>query len=1206
MHRHELMKYTHRPILHRVWYAPSDPVILGGASRVLGMLEMRWRTLDIEDDPYVKKLRKSLCDGMELQKMLLTGKTYCNEQLKKFVERSYHILDELGGWAADYFIHASIEQLKIGFQDSSLPGDSGWDNEEKAYVVDILSQIPTPNLEVDPDDPGAMAISGKMESLIAFLGHRNDLDFSGLVFATQRATVAVMAKVLSVHPLTRDHFRCAAYVGWSNSNYRKDILGDLLSMNMQQDTLDDFRSGRKNLIIATDVLEEGIDLSACSLVVCYDKPPNLKSFIQRRGRARQRQSTYAIMFATDDESPDLSRWKDLERHMVKAYQDDQRRLQEVFDLEDEEEVVSGRFVVESTRYTSSAISIDVFHAYISCSALLTPDIAISHLHHFCSVLPQQPYADNRPMFSFVNDEADLLQGTVILPTCVHPSVRRTQGKRWWRTERAARKEAAFEAYKALYEISLVNDNLLPLTRKPELHSDEKVKHLPAIVDVSEQYDPWVDWAHSWSSPDVHQSRIAVQLNGRVVPGLAMVLTGPTFIPPLEPMTLYWDRENVFTLWFEGAKLAPSITPEELEYMRKITALYIQATRAKPLGKKRDFITLFTPALDHGQLEDWFQDNASSNSAVDVYSSGCSPVVTGVIRDISRYGEPLLFKRWVVSEGSIELECDRFPRRRNFLLPQTLANTQLASPGDEPETPNSSKTRIVSAENCTVDKLSFEKSIFGFFISVIVDRLESALLATKLRDTILRDVGFQSTHHIITAVTTPSAQAATDYQRYEFLGDSVLKFTVSCQLYIQHPNWHEGYLSEGRDAIVQNNRLARAALDAGLDAFIVSKMFIPRKWNAPLISERVTHTPTQRPMSTKMLADVVEALIGAAYLEGGQSMAQACMSRFLPEINMQDLDVRPPTQGPNSGVHYNINDRLNHQLGYSFNDETLLVEALTHPSCEYDPRVQSYQRLEFLGDAVLDMIIVSAIWHTNTDLPPSYMTLLKHAIVNANLLAFFCMEFALVEETTHIQHVPPSSNSETETQFTIQKGHTHLELWRFMRYQSPVLTKARDQCITRHRTLRATILSALHNDPAYPWQPLAELNADKFFSDIYESVLGAIFVDSGGDIEQCALFVERTGLLGYLNRVLSVRVDVAHPRGVAQMLAGSRGVRYETVRREEKTGDGEGEGVDYSCAVVVGEERICVVEGCASAEVAEVMAANRAVGILSGGEFRMEG
>lgn len=811
------------------------------------------------------------------------------------------------------------------------------------------------------------------------------------------------------------------------------------------------------------------------------------------------------------------------------------------------------------------------------------------------------------MFSFVSNDADLLQGTVILPTCVHPSVRRTEGRKWWRTERAARKEAAFEAYKALYELGLVNDNLLPLTRKPELHSDEKIKDLPSVVDVSQQYDPWVDWAHSWSSPDIHQSRIAVQLNGQVVPGLAMDLTGPTYIPPLEPMTLYWDRENVFTLGFEDAKPVPSMSPEDLEYMRKTTALYIQATRNKALVKT-DSVTLFTPALDHGKLESWFQDNTGSDSAVDVYSSGCSPVVTGIIRDVSSYGEPLLFKRWVVSDGSIGLECDRFPRRRNFLHPQTLANTQLASPGDdEPETPSSSKSRIVSAENCTVDKLSFEKSIFGFFISVIVDRLESTLLATKLRDTILRDVGFQSTHHIITAVTTPSALAVTDYQRYEFLGDSVLKFTVSCQLYIQHPNWHEGYLSEGREAIVQNNRLARAALDTGLDAFIVNKVFTPRKWNTPLISERVTHTPTQRPMSTKMLADVVEALIGAAYLEGGQSMAQACMSRFLPEITMQNLDVRPETQGPNSGVHYNINDRLNHQLGYSFSDETLLVEALTHPSCEYDPRVQSYQRLEFLGDAVLDMIIIPAIWRTNTDFPPSYMTLLKHAIVNANLLAFFCLEFSLVEETTHIQHVPPpsSSNDETtptENQFTIQKGHTHLELWRFMRYQSPVLTKARDQCITRHRELRSTILSALHTGSAYPWLPLAELNADKFFSDIYESVLGAIFVDSGGDIEKCTLFVERTGLLAYLHRVLSVRVDVEHPRSVAQMLAGSRGVRYETVRREKKPG----EGVDYSCTVVVGEERVSVVDGCASAEVAEVMAAKRAVEVLSGGEYHVDG
>lgn len=350
VHRHELLKHAHRPVLHRVWYAPSDLASLGGGSQILEALVYRLRTLDIEDDPYVKKLKKSPCDGMELQNVRLKGKTYCSEQLKKFVVRSCHILEELGGWAADYFIHTSIQQLKVAFGDSSLPGDLDWDDEEKAYMVEILSQIPKPNLQVHFADPADMPIAPKLESLIAFLGHRYDSDFSGIVFAKQRATVGVMAKVLSVHPLTKDRFRCAAYVGWSNSSYRKDILGELLSMHMQRDTLDDFRSGRNNLIIATDVLEEGIDVSACGLVVCYDKPANLKSFIQRRGRARQIQSTYTIMFATNDDSPDIRRWKDLERAMVQAYQDDQRQLQEVCNLEEEVEDVAGRFVVDSTRY----------------------------------------------------------------------------------------------------------------------------------------------------------------------------------------------------------------------------------------------------------------------------------------------------------------------------------------------------------------------------------------------------------------------------------------------------------------------------------------------------------------------------------------------------------------------------------------------------------------------------------------------------------------------------------------------------------------------------------------------------------------------------------------------------------------------------------------------------------------------------------------
>lgn len=309
------------------------------------------RNMDIENDPYVKRLRRSPCDGTELQKVLFSGKTYCNQQVARFVKRSIHIFEELGGWAVDYFIHASIQQLKAAPRDSNLSCDSNdWKDDEEIYLVELLSQIPTPNLECDFVDPADMPISPKLESLIAFLGHNYHDELSGLVFVKQRTTVAVMAKVLSVHPSTRNRFRCGAYVGWANGGNRKDIVGELLSIHMQENLLGDFRSGTKNLVIGTDVLEEGIDIRACNLVVCYDKPVNLKSYVQRRGRARQRQSKYTIMFATNDDSPDLRKWKHLERIMVEAYQDDQRKVQELCALEDEEEIVAGRFEIASTRY----------------------------------------------------------------------------------------------------------------------------------------------------------------------------------------------------------------------------------------------------------------------------------------------------------------------------------------------------------------------------------------------------------------------------------------------------------------------------------------------------------------------------------------------------------------------------------------------------------------------------------------------------------------------------------------------------------------------------------------------------------------------------------------------------------------------------------------------------------------------------------------
>ncbi len=75
----------------------------------------------------------------------------------------------------------------------------------------------------------------------------------------------------------------------------------------------------------------------------------------------------------------------------------------------------------------------------------------------------------------------------------------------------------------------------------------------------------------------------------------------------------------------------------------------------------------------------------------------------------------------------------------------------------------------------------------------------------------------------------------------------------------YPLWHEGYLSAKKDRIVSNSRLSRAAIEAGLDSFIITKAFTGHKWRPIYIEDilEVDSNSDRRELSTKILADVVE-------------------------------------------------------------------------------------------------------------------------------------------------------------------------------------------------------------------------------------------------------------------------------------------------------------------------------------------------------------
>ncbi len=77
-----------------------------------------------------------------------------------------------------------------------------------------------------------------------------------------------------------------------------------------------------------------------------------------------------------------------------------------------------------------------------------------------------------------------------------------------------------------------------------------------------------------------------------------------------------------------------------------------------------------------------------------------------------------------------------------------------------------------------------------------------------------------------------------------------------------------------------------------------------------------------------------------------------------------------------------------RLGYHFEDQQLLKEALSHPSLssEIRPTPADNQRLEYLGDAVLELAVTTYLYHRYPDLKEGLLTKLRASVVSKPALA----------------------------------------------------------------------------------------------------------------------------------------------------------------------------------------------------------------------------
>ncbi|KFZ38314.1 ribonuclease III [Shewanella mangrovi] len=88
-------------------------------------------------------------------------------------------------------------------------------------------------------------------------------------------------------------------------------------------------------------------------------------------------------------------------------------------------------------------------------------------------------------------------------------------------------------------------------------------------------------------------------------------------------------------------------------------------------------------------------------------------------------------------------------------------------------------------------------------------------------------------------------------------------------------------------------------------------------------------------------------------------------------------------------------RLCRTLGYSFNDESLLLQALTHRSAANTHN----ERLEFLGDSILSIIISDALYHQFPKATEGDLSRMRASLVRGDTLAKIAKEFKLGDYLT---------------------------------------------------------------------------------------------------------------------------------------------------------------------------------------------------------------
>ncbi|KAM7268329.1 hypothetical protein ACFE04_010495 [Oxalis oulophora] len=903
--------------------------------------------------------------------------------------------------------------------------------------------------------------SSKLLCLIGILStFRSQPDMKCIIFVNRIVTAQSLSFILQ-HLEFLTSWKCNFLVG---------IHAGLKSMSRKSMNaiLEKFRSGELNLLIATKVGEEGLDIQTCCLVIRFDLPETVSSFIQSRGRARMPQSEYAFLV-------DSGNQRDL--NLIDSFKNDESRMNVEIADRSSNEIFPG--------FEDRIYKVD------SSGASISSGYSVSLLHHYCSKLPHDEYFDPKPKFYYFDDQG----GTVchlILPSnaALHQVVSLPHPS----TE-TAKKDACLKAIEELHKLGVLTDFLLPqvddmIEEESDVNGGATSEDKGCREELCEMVVPAAlkeAWAHTGDS--VHLNSYYIKLipvpQDRAYKKFGLFLKASL---PQEAERMDLDLNLAHGRYVE-AKLVPAgvkiFDKDEMLMAQHFQEMFLKVILDRsefiqeyvPLGKNdsdvHDSSTfyLLLPVLSHDYL------NTMSVDWKLVRKCLSSPIFRAPTpakdHEIISSGAHLHLANGCWSINDIENSLGFCPQKNAFFF---VTNIVWDKNGYSPYKDSDTTSHV---DHCyqtwmlELKILGFSKDI-GSSLSLLpslMHHLQNLLVAIELKQRLcveFPEAAEVTIPRVLEALTTEKCMERFSLERLEILGDSFLKFVVGRHFFLLHTSVDEGHLTSKRSNAVSNSNLVKLATKNSLQAYIRDQSFDPSRFfplgrPCPVICTEQTEASVHCHgddtdhfkaneiacnkghiwLHKKTIADVVEALIGAFLVDGGFRAATA----FLKWIGIPvDFDASHVIKAClDSQIYMPLAEQidigsLENLLGYNFRHKGLLLQAF---------------RLEFLGDAVVDYLITSYLFSVYPKLKPGHLTDLRSVSVSNQAFANVA-----VDRSFH----------------------------KYLLCDSDNLAKAINTYANFTKT--SSSQTALFVGPKCP----------KALGDVVESCLGAIFLDTGFNLD----------------------------------------------------------------------------------------------------------